>query len=548
MNYNVVSERWLLSLSSLLFFCLVHSTATHAEVLDMQPLDAACTDPDGDGYGWNGVGSCASFIDISTEQTARLIPTDDNIGSFARDVEISGDLMIVGARDSYNRSNRLVSAYVLHRDLNGKWQFEARIESTATDDITVAIDGDTALIGTPTSEINGKFYAGAVSIYRRSSNATWSLETELTLDNPSHGSGFGRNMAISGNTIVVHARSDIDTTKSVYVFRRSDDGQWALETILPTPLYFNNFADLVAVSGDTILVDSCNDTTLGPYVYKRDTNKQWVQVARLNHPNFNKEDTTSCFSVAIDGDLAVVANPYANNGGGLVYLFRETSPGNWKFESILAPEDKDGRRAFANAKVAVSGNSVLVGKYSFSGGAIVRSTTDDRGYLFHQTADQDWRQVAVLSSSVDDSNWFDAISISGNTVAVGSTRLFNMTSDYPGSVYLFDITSHTSIRSNRCIDTDGDGWGWNGDASCRIEPSVLTCVDNDGDGWGWNGSASCRLEPVSSNCIDTDGDGWGWNGSSSCRVNMQETTCFDTPPLGNGWGWNGVASCRVTEL
>jgi len=45
-----------------------------------------------------------------------------------------------------------------------------------------------------------------------------------------------------------------------------------------------------------------------------------------------------------------------------------------------------------------------------------------------------------------------------------------------------------------CVDTDGDGWGWDGSMSCRIAdvPPVLTeCVDPDGDGWGWDGQASC---------------------------------------------------------
>lgn len=39
-----------------------------------------------------------------------------------------------------------------------------------------------------------------------------------------------------------------------------------------------------------------------------------------------------------------------------------------------------------------------------------------------------------------------------------------------------------------------------------------TCVDTDGDGWGWDGFNSCRMPDSttgSSECIDTDGDGWG---------------------------------------
>ena len=92
---------------------------------------------------------------------------------------------------------------------------------------------------------------------------------------------------------------------------------------------------------------------------------------------------------------------------------------------------------------------------------------------------------------------------------------------------------------NECIDEDGDGWGWNGTASCRplsdtaisqmdaqVEQvsDISSCVDTDGDGWGWDGNASCIVEqgavqvPSTGSCIDTDGDGWGWNGVSSCVV------------------------------
>ena len=109
-----------------------------------------------------------------------------------------------------------------------------------------------------------------------------------------------------------------------------------------------------------------------------------------------------------------------------------------------------------------------------------------------------------------------------------------------------------------CDDPDGDGWGWDGSASCRVgaaqstTPQVATpasgafCDDPDGDGWGWDGSASCRVGGSAANtpvvitpvvsaptetgaCIDSDGDGWGWNGTSSCTVNSTPTQTPATP-------------------
>ncbi len=120
-----------------------------------------------------------------------------------------------------------------------------------------------------------------------------------------------------------------------------------------------------------------------------------------------------------------------------------------------------------------------------------------------------------------------------------------------------------------CSDPDGDGWGWDGNASCRVSagntPASAVCIDSDGDGWGWDGTSSCRVGQETSGggsentpgsaCIDEDGDGWGWDGNVSCRVdnngsgdgsasdNNASSICVDDD--GDGWGWGPGGSCRV---
>jgi len=57
-------------------------------------------------------------------------------------------------------------------------------------------------------------------------------------------------------------------------------------------------------------------------------------------------------------------------------------------------------------------------------------------------------------------------------------------------------------------------------SSGTVQAQEMMCVDYDGDGWGWDGSKSCRVEgfvPTRGACVDTDGDGWGWDGVGSCR-------------------------------
>ena len=52
-----------------------------------------------------------------------------------------------------------------------------------------------------------------------------------------------------------------------------------------------------------------------------------------------------------------------------------------------------------------------------------------------------------------------------------------------------------SSQGGQCVDTDGDGFGWNGTSTCTPGSTQTgitgQCVDTDGDGFGWNGTATC---------------------------------------------------------
>ena len=102
---------------------------------------------------------------------------------------------------------------------------------------------------------------------------------------------------------------------------------------------------------------------------------------------------------------------------------------------------------------------------------------------------------------------------------------------------------------NACLDTGPLSERCTG-ASGNTNTAVV-CVDTGiiGDGWGWDGVKSCRIDQADAgSCIDTGiiGDGWGWDGSKSCRTgSAQAGVCIDTEPVGDGWGWDGVQSCRI---
>ena len=137
----------------------------------------------------------------------------------------------------------------------------------------------------------------------------------------------------------------------------------------------------------------------------------------------------------------------------------------------------------------------------------------------------------------------------------------------------FAQTDLTQIGA--CVDSDGDGYGWNGVATCDPTASSggfdnvgdtgpSACVDTDGDGYGWDGSATCLINDdapslpqtptqapptgVDSTCVDSDGDGYGWNQAtqSTCLIStagpLDDGNNSDSAPTATGPSDDDVSS------
>ena len=155
---------------------------------------------------------------------------------FGYAVALSGDTAIVGAyADSTDTASQLGSAYVFVRS-GGSWTQQQKL--TISDGFegdhfgwSVAISGDTALVGAPSADIGGILNQGAAYVFVRS-GGTWSLQQRLTASDGVANDEFGHSVALSGDTALVGARSaDIDDEANqgaVYVFVRSG-GTWSLQ-------------------------------------------------------------------------------------------------------------------------------------------------------------------------------------------------------------------------------------------------------------------------------------------------------------------------------
>ena len=84
--------------------------------------------------------------------------------------------------------------------------------------------------------------------------------------------------------------------------------------------------------------------------------------------------------------------------------------------------------------------------------------------------------------------------------------------------------SSAADDSRVCVDTDGDGFGWDGQSTClvnQVSPVQQSAPDN---------VPSTNSPSISSpsgdsqrSCVDPDGDGFGWDGVATCRVDAPAT-------------------------
>lgn len=114
---------------------------------------------------------------------------------------------------------------------------------------------------------------------------------------------------------------------------------------------------------------------------------------------------------------------------------------------------------------------------------------------------------------------------------------------------------------NAGTDADGDGFGWENNASCIVAGSkadknpncASAASDPDGDGWGWENERSCVVVThCKSAGSDPDGDGFGWENERSCVVvktsgKFAPCASASSDPDGDGYGWENNKTCLVAK-
>jgi Cadherin-like domain/FG-GAP repeat/Putative Ig domain/Domain of unknown function (DUF4214) len=312
--------------------------------------------------GDNGAGAAYVFVLSGTTwvQQAELTAADGF--GFGTSVSISGDTAVIGAPDEIVNSNSVQgAAYVFVRS-GSTWSQQAELAAggAATGNngsfgsfgASVAINGDTAVVGADGVEVNNQFPQGAAYVFVRS-GSTWSQQAELTAADGTTLAEFGSSVAIDGDTAVVSANaSSSDPQGAVYVFVRSG-GTWNQQAELTPASGVSLFYSPVAISGDTIVFGaaSANSYAGAAYVFVR-AGTTWSQQAELTAAGEVAGDSFGG-SVAIDGDTAVVEAD--SQPSPAVYIFMRFGT-TWSQQNVIASSTID-----SSGPLAITGNTVFIG-------------------------------------------------------------------------------------------------------------------------------------------------------------------------------------------
>lgn len=303
-------------------------------------------------------------------QQARLTPSDAVPGSFfgfGGAVAISGETAFVGAGLG-NWDIMSGAVYVFVRN-GSAWTEQAKLvppDAFTRDEFgaSLAVSGDTLVVGAPGSDSAPTADPrGAVYVYVRN-GSSWSLQAKLLASNGKAGDAFAGSVAVSGDTLVIGA-STRHLSGAVYIFRRSGSSwQEQTEIFMADGKPYDNFGSHMVFSGDLLLVgapgnfSAVND--VGAIYIFMDNGSSWSLQSTLHASDGTLGDSFG-WQLALSGDTLVVGAGAHSADRGAAYIFVRRGSTWIEHARLHAFGGKAGDRF--GRSVAVSGGTVLVAAY-----------------------------------------------------------------------------------------------------------------------------------------------------------------------------------------
>jgi hypothetical protein len=357
-----------------------------------------------------------------------LLPDDPQaLNLFGVSIAVSGTIALVGATTANGGTG---AVYVFVKGASG-WKQQARLLAAdaapqASFGESVAIDGDTAVVGSPNTGILGGI--GSAYVFERT-GTTWTQKAELSAQCATcggNGDFFGFSVAVSGTTAIVGAPGLGFNQGGAFEFDRARSGAWRQRGTLTgsDSQPGDSFGWSVALSADTALIGAPRNSPVFPgaaYVFAR-SGARFAQQAELAGAD-NENGDLFGRSVALSRDTALVGAPgcCAFNGLGEFHGAADVfvrSGTTWTNQAELTASDGVGGVAgdLFGSSVALRGNTAVVGAPS-------KNDTTGEAYSFLRSG-ASWSESARLlaADGARNDRFGGSVGIARGTALVGAPQ------------------------------------------------------------------------------------------------------------------------------
>jgi hypothetical protein len=397
----------------------------------------------------------------------KLLPSDGFGGGYFGDaVATSGDVLVVGASAGKVGTYTVGTGYVFERNQGGadNWGQIKKIQASdpKPSDLfgaSVAVNGDTILVGAPHKDSGTNRSLGAVYVFQRLYvPRLWSQVAKVLPVDQTGVSRFGWSVAVSGDVGLVGSLSRVGDhveQGTVYLLYRHAHIPYSWEPTQRITLaegadgdqfgWAVAMSDGVAAVGaryqDTDSVSNEGAVHLFTYSAKGISDSPLVTLTPPGVVGWDDAPTTwkgMGTSIALSGDQVLVSVPAddvgTNYGQGSVRLFScdRDSENRWAQSGLLLQHPAEPYQQFGSGLAATETIAVV--------GAPGADESTGAAWIFERPPGGAWIETAKLTASDGTNNdqFGVAVAVSGQVVAVGARYTWFRPLEYVhGAVYLF---------------------------------------------------------------------------------------------------------------
>jgi hypothetical protein len=363
---------------------------------------------------------------LSTIETYKLLSSDHK--NMGQSVASDGNYIITGAPQDNDQAEDSGAAYIFKNDGYGNF---IELEKIVADvgqyrayfGGSIAISGDYAIIGAAGDNTQGS-NAGAAYIFKNNGHDHFVQIDKITASDGISGHSFGREVAISGNYVIIAAHG------AAYIFKNDGNGHFSQINKLTIPKVYK-----VAINGDYALVGVEPYTTPDPvpvYIFKNDGADNFTQIAQLDGSTSYADRFGS--SVAINDNYVAIGSHGDDSVPGSVWLYQNDGADHFNYIGTLTPSEQTPGNRFG-CSIAMLDNYIVVGSWLY--GMIEYSDMTDTGAAFIFKKDTHGNFVEIVKLTASDTAHGDGL---GKVVTISDEYAVTTAKDKYAYVYSLQDT------------------------------------------------------------------------------------------------------------